>query len=263
MDYYIIDAFAENIFEGNPAAIFVLDSWIADDLMQKITIENNLSETAFTVQKGAGYELRWFTPGGEIELCGHATLATAYVLANFITPTETCFTFQTKSGVLSVMRQGELYEMDFPAFELTQIPVTDLMEEVIGYRPIEAWMGKDLVCVLDDESKVFTAHLDYNKMLNLDGLMLHITAHGKNYDCESRSFAPKLDVKEDPVCGRCHCHITPIWSRKLNKESIYAHQASSRGGILTCSNNGDRVKLAGKAVLFAKGTINSHCFSLQ
>ena len=255
MKYYVADAFAEKVFEGNPAAICVLNQWIPDGLMQEIAAENNLSETAFTVKEQDGYHLRWFTPGGEIDLCGHATLATAYILFRFYEPEAASISFRTKSGKLEVIKNGELLEMDFPAYSLTQTEVTDEMEAAIGVRPTEAWMGRDLVCVLETEEQVYAARPDQEKVRMLDGLLLHITAKGSTYDCVSRTFAPKMGVPEDAVCGSGHCHIIPLWAEKMKKDTLTARQASRRGGTLYCKKQGDRVKLAGKAVLYAEGEL--------
>lgn len=195
--------------------------------------------------------LRWFTPGGEIDLCGHATLATAYVLMNYIDPTMTEAHFNTLSGELIVCRKGDLYEMDFPAYELKPAAVTDEMEQAIGFRPVEAWMGRDLLCVMETEEQVRTAMPDQEKIRALDGLLLHLTAAVKEYDCVSRTFAPKCNVVEDPVCGSGHCHIIPYWARKLGRTELTAYQASRRGGTLYCELAGNRVKLAGKASLYS------------
>ena len=251
MKYYVVDAFADKLFEGNPAGICVMEQWISEDLMQAVTIENNLAETAFSVKEGANYHLRWFTPGGEIDLCGHATLATAFVLSKFVEPTAKQFVFETISGQLTVKCSGELFEMDFPDYDLIQIPVTDEMEQAIGYRPSEAWLGRDLVCVLDSESQIYTAQPNQDKVKELDGLGLHITAQGDKYDCVSRSFIPKMGINEDAVCGSGHCHIIPLWAEKLNKDILVARQASKRGGTLYCEKAGNRVKLSGKAVLYS------------
>lgn len=251
----MVDAFAEKVFEGNPAGICVLDSWLPDGLMQNIAMENNLSETAFTVKEEKAYRLRWFTPGGEIDLCGHATLAAAYVLSRFKEPDAGEFSFETRSGRLTVTRREDLFELDFPAYVLTSTPVTDAMAEAIGFRPTEAWSARDLVCVLDDERQVREAAPDMARVRELDGLLLHLTARGKDHDCVSRSFAPKLNVPEDPVCGSGHCHIVPLWSRKLGKHDLIARQASSRGGTLFCRDCGERILLAGKAVLYSVGEI--------
>lgn len=251
MKYYVVDAFAEKIFEGNPAGVCVLEKWIPDHLMQDIASENNLAETAFTVRETDGYHLRWFTPGGEIDLCGHATLGTAYVLFRFYEPKANKITFHTKSGQLEVVRRGILLEMDFPAYPLSRIDVTDEITAAIGVRPIEAWRGRDLVCVLENEEQVYSVSPNQEKILNLDGLLLHITAKGKQYDCVSRTFAPKMGVAEDAVCGSGHCHIVPLWAHKQKKEKLIARQASKRGGTLHCLQHGNRIKMAGSAVLYS------------
>lgn len=254
MKYYVVDAFAEHLFEGNPAGVCVLKQWLSEELMQNIAMENNLSETAFCVKEGEYYRLRWFTPGGEIDLCGHATLATAFVLANFVEPEAGEFSFETMSGRLLVKRKNDLYEMHFPAFELVPVPVTDAMTAAIGFRPVEAWIGRDLVCVLENEQQVRDADPDDEKLKKLDGLLVHITAKGNGFDefdCVTRSFASKLNVSEDPVCGSGHCHVIPIWSEKLAKTSLIARQASQRGGTLYCAMDGSRITLSGKAVLYA------------
>lgn len=251
MRCYIVDAFADEIFKGNPAAVCILDRWISDKLMLDIAGENNLSETAFTVKHKDHYCLRWFTPGGEIDLCGHATLAAAYIIMRFYEPDKTEVVFETKSGVLTVRKKGELYEIDMPAYELRPIPVTDEMEQAIGVRPVEAWLGRDLVCVLEQEEQVQHAVPNEEKLKKLDGLLLQLTAKGRMYDCVTRSFAPKLNVPEDPVCGSGHCHVVPLWARKLNKKELRAFQASRRTGVLYCRMEGERVFLAGNAVLYS------------
>lgn len=251
MKCYHVDAFAEKVFEGNPAAVCVLDKYPSDALMQKIAGENNLSETAFAVKEGKGYHLRWFTPGGEIDLCGHATLGTAYVLFRFFEKDADAITFQTMSGALTVLKKGDLLEMDFPAYELKQVPVTPAMEDAFGVKITEAWMGRDLLCVTEDADAVPTLAPDQAKLMELDGLLQHITAKGKEYDSVSRTFAPKLAVAEDPVCGSGHCHIVPLWAKKLGKEKLVARQASKRGGTLYCEMHGDRLSLAGTAVLYS------------
>ena len=169
MKYYVVDAFAEKVFEGNPAGTCVLDQWLPEQLMQDITWENNLAETAFTVKEADGYHLRWFTPGGEIDLCGHATLAAAYVLMRFFEPKTDKITFQTKSGSLEVVKTNGLLEMDFPAYALTLVDVTTEIEEAIGVRPVEVWKGRDLVCVLENEAQVRSVQPDQTKVHQLDG----------------------------------------------------------------------------------------------
>lgn len=252
---YIVDAFTEQVFKGNPAAVCVLSKWLPDEIMQNIARENNLSETAFTVKNENNYELRWFTPGGEIDLCGHATLATAYVLLNFFETTCDSISFQTKSGQLIVHKVDDLYEMDMPAYPLKSVPVTDEMEAAIGFRPLEAWIGRDLVCVMPDEEQVIRAKPDAEKLKKLDGLLLQLTAEGTRYDCVTRSFAPKLNVSEDPVCGSGHCHVIPLWAEKKGKNELTAFQASQRSGVLYCRMKNERVIVAGKAALYSKAQI--------
>lgn len=251
MKQYVVDAFTDTLFEGNPAAICVMEKWLNDELMQAIATENNLSETAFTVKEGEVYKLRWFTPGGEIDLCGHATLAAAFVLMNYVDTSMTQVHFQALSGELVVNKKGQLYEMNFPSYQLKPLEVTEQMEEIIGFRPLEAWIDRDLVLVLENEEQVKVASPDLEKAKLLPGLLVHLTAIGTEYDCVSRSFAPKLNVPEDPVCGSGHCHIAPLWSDKLKKAELVARQASRRGGTLYCRVDGGRVQLAGKAVLYS------------
>lgn len=252
---YVVDAFTDRVFSGNPAAVCVMDEWLPEKTTMDITRENNLSETAFAVKEGAVYRLRWFTPGGEIDLCGHATLACAYVLMNFIETAAEEVLFETMSGRLTVTKHGELYEMDFPAYNLRPIPVTDEICATLGASPREAYMGRDMLCVFDDEETVRLLSPDQEKLKNLDGLLMQVTAKGCEADCVSRSFAPKCGVDEDPVCGSGHCHIVTYWAEKLGKDEITAYQASPRGGTLYCRMDGERVKLAGKAALYAESTI--------
>ena len=273
MKQYIVDAFTDKIFSGNPAAICILEEWLSDETMILLTKENNLSETAFAVKQEikdnldkSYYKLRWFTPGGEIDLCGHATLACAFVIMNYYEKNLKTVIFDTLSGKLTVNRKnGDLYELDFPTYDLKKVEITDEIVELIGKKPIEAYLGRDLMCVFDDEEFILSADLDSEKIKKLDGLLLHITAQYSNHflnpklknttdqiDCISRSFAPKLNVYEDPVCGSGHCHIAPYWMKKLQKENLIAYQASERSGTLYCTlaDNG-RMKMSGKAALFA------------
>ncbi|MBE5034872.1 PhzF family phenazine biosynthesis protein [Gallibacter intestinalis] len=256
MKQYVVDAFTDHVFAGNPAAVCVMDKWLSEDVMMKITCENNLSETAFTVKEGDRYHLRWFTPGGEIDLCGHATLGTAYVIMNFIEPELTKVSFDTMSGELIVERKGDLYEMDFPAYELKPVDVTEDIVDALGVTPKAAYMGRDCLCILEDESQVRNLKPDMDKLLKTEGLLMHVTASGKDYDCVSRSFAPKLNVTEDPVCGSGHCHIVPYWADRLGRNEIKAYQASKRGGELYCTVEGEHILMAGKAALYSEAEIN-------
>lgn len=251
MKQYVVDAFTNKVFSGNPAAVCIMENWLDDDLMLKIAIENNLSETAFAVKTGDKYKLRWFTPGGEVDLCGHATLATAYVIMNFIEKESTIVTFETLSGDLVVKRNGDLLEMDFPAYELRPVEITDEIIKAIGAKPVKAFIGRDLLCVFENEEIIRNLSPDMEKLKKLDGLLLQVTAPGKEYDCVSRSFAPKLNIAEDPVCGSGHCHIAPYWVRVLKKDEIVAYQDSKRGGTLYCRVSGDRVFLSGNAALYS------------
>ena len=251
MKQYVVDAFSDKVFHGNQAAVCVLDTWPSEDLMMDITRENNFSETAFTVKEGEKWHLRWFTPGGEIDLCGHATLGTAFVLLNYYEKTTEKVVFTTLSGDLTVTRTGELYEMEFPAYELKPVAVTDAMEEALGVRPSAAYIARDLLCVLDDEQTVRELTPDLEIIKQIDGLLLHVTARGKAEDCVSRSFAPKLAVAEDPVCGSGHCHIIPYWADTLGKDELVAYQASKRGGTLYCRREGSKIFMAGKAALYS------------
>lgn len=253
---YVVDAFTDKVFSGNPAAVCVMEEWLPDELIMNITRENNLSETAFAVKEKDRYKLRWFTPGGEIDLCGHATLATAYVITRFIEPEVTEVKFETLSGTLTVTRKEDLFEMDFPAYELKPVEVTEEMIEAIGVKPLEAYMGRDLLCVMDSEKTVKRLNPDQAKLMTLEGLLLQVTARGEEFDCVSRSFAPKCNVSEDPVCGSGHCHIFPFWADRLKKTELIAHQASKRGGILYGKIDGNRVFISVKAALYAESVIH-------
>lgn len=264
MKCQVIDAFTKEVFHGNPAAVCLLKAPIADSLMQSIAKENNLSETAFAVAKENGYNLRWFTPSAEIDLCGHATLATAFSIfsSDEFLPLSSdkdsnSIDFFTKSGTLTVTKKEDLLEMDFPAYNLESLPVTDDFSKAIGGATVlEAYKGRDIVLVLPSSEDVINAKPDFDLIKELDGLLLHITALGdKEFNCYSRSFAPKLGVNEDPVCGSGHCHIVPIWCQKLNTDKIIAFQASSRTGVLYCQKAGDRIKLAGNGVLYSENQL--------
>lgn len=252
MKQYIVDAFTDKPFTGNPAAVCILDEWPTEESMMKLAMENNLSETAFLVKEEKGYHLRWFTPGTEVELCGHATLASAFVILNYYEPDSQMVQFNTLSGLLTVKRNGSLYEMDFPTYELKEIPVTDDMEKAFGIRPIKAVLGLDLVCVFETEDQVRTMNPDQAMLSKIEGRLQNATAAGKDVDCVSRSFAPKLAVPEDPVCGSAHCQIVDYWSGEIGRTMIHAYQASKRGGHLYCKMQGNgRISISGEAVLVA------------
>lgn len=252
MKQYIVDAFTNKPFAGNPAAVCVMDSWPSEEAMMKLAMENNLSETAFIVKEEKGYHLRWFTPGTEVELCGHATLASSYVILNYYEPNSNEVKFNTLSGELTIRRNSNLYEMNFPTYELHEIPVTDAMENAFGVRPIKAVLGLDLVCVFESEEIVRTMNPNQELLLGIEGRIQNVTASGIDTDCVSRSFCPKLSIAEDPVCGSAHCQIAAYWSKELSKKEIYAYQASKRGGYLHCTlQDNDRITISGEAALVA------------
>lgn len=257
MKQYIVDAFASEPFTGNPAAVCVMDSWPSEGSMMKLAMENNLSETAFIVREEQSYHLRWFTPATEVELCGHATLASSFVILNYYEPDSNEVVFNTVSGRLTIKRNGDLYEMDFPTYELKEIPVTDDMERAFGVRPVKAVLGLDLVCVFENEEQVINMNPDQNLLMGIEGRLQNATAQGKEADCVSRSFCPKVGVPEDPVCGSAHCQIADYWAQALGKKEIHAYQASKRGGHLYCKlmDNG-RISISGKAVLVAISELN-------
>ncbi len=255
MKQFVVDAFTDRVFHGNQAAVCVLNEWPSEELMMDIARENNFSETAFTVKESEKWHLRWFTPGGEIDLCGHATLGTAFVLLNYYEKDAQQLVFTTLSGDLTVRRRGELYEMEFPAYELKRVEVTAAMEDALGAPVREAYLARDLLCVLDDEQTVRNLKPDLEKIKQIDGLLVHVTARGSDEDCVSRSFAPKLSIAEDPVCGSGHCHIIPYWADLLGRDELVAYQASKRGGTLYCRREGNRIYLAGRAALYSIGEL--------
>lgn len=252
MRYYVVDAFAEKVFEGNPAGVCIMEKWLQDDIMQQIASENNLSETAFAVKEGDSYRLRWFTPGKEVDLCGHATLGTAYIIANYYETNVDNIKFQTMSGELVVVKRGELYEMNFPSRMPEPFPLTEQMVEALGIKPVDTYLGRDLMFVLEKEEDVQNADPDFSKMERLpDGMGVLITAKGEKCDFVSRCFFPKIKVNEDPVCGSAHCNFIPYWAQRLGKNEMKARQLSKRGGTLHCKYCGDRVKISGSAVLYS------------
>ncbi len=256
MKQYIVDAFTNKPFSGNPAAVCVMERWPSAEAMMKLAMENNLSETAFIVKEDAGYHLRWFTPATEVELCGHATLASSFVILNFYEPDSDEVRFHTFSGVLTIRKHGALFEMNFPTYELKEIPVTDAMAQAFGVRPVKAVLGLDLVCIFESEDQVRTMKPNQELLAQIEGRIQNATARGKETDCVSRSFCPKLSIAEDPVCGSAHCQIADYWSKELNKQEIYAYQASKRGGYLHCRmEENHRITISGEAALVAVSEI--------
>jgi len=253
---YQIDAFTDRAFGGNPAAICPLEHWLDDGTMQAIAAENNLSETAFFVANGNdNYDLRWFTPAAEVDLCGHATLATASLLLDKLTPDTDTVSFETRSGTLSVVRDGGHLVMDFPALPAAPMDVPDGFVDAIGIRPMAYLRAVKDMAVFADEATVQSIDPDFGFIAGLDAMGLIVTAPGDDCDCASRFFAPKVGINEDPVTGSAHCTIIPYWADRLGKADIHARQVSARSGDLYCRMDGDRVRMGGQAVLFLTGHI--------
>ena len=253
--FFQIDAFAAEVFSGNPAAVCPLEEWLDEKTMQLIARENNLSETAFFVPQGEGFHIRWFTPACEVDLCGHATLATAHVIFTELEPSRSEISFASKSGPLGVKRSGDMLSLDFPS----QPPVPcDPPAEILaglGTRPSEILKGPDYFAVYDHEEEIreMRPRMDVLKKLDLRGVI--VTAPGVSSDFVSRFFAPSLGIDEDPVTGSAHCALTPYWSKRLGKNRLHAFQLSERGGELFCAQEAGRVIISGRAVKYLKGTI--------
>jgi PhzF family phenazine biosynthesis protein len=254
---YQVDAFASEVFSGNPAAVVLLDRWIDDSTLQAVAAENNLSETAFLVRNPEGFDLRWFTPVTEVALCGHATLGSAFVLFACRKWPEKNIRFRTrKSGELVVTRRDDLLEMDFPARPAyAQSPPAGL-KEALGVSPQEIFgSAEDLLVVLDSEKIVREVKPDFIALDRVACRGTIITARGDRSDFVSRFFAPRVGIPEDPVTGSAHCVLTPYWAGVLRKTDLHAFQVSKRGGELFCTHAGERVKISGKAALYMEGTI--------
>ncbi len=255
---YWVDAFTDKTFHGNPAAVVLLDRWLPDTTMQSIALENGLAETAFVVRTDvARFQLRWFTPGAEVDLCGHATLATAFALFTQLNQPGNSVTFDSKSGPLTVSRQGEMLELDFPS--MPPAPESDTLRDVIvAIKQTPQWLGRtkfDLFARLPDAEAVEALKPDLAKVAALGGRGLIVTAPGADCDFVSRFFAPQVSVPEDPVTGSAHCALIPFWSSRLGKNRLHARQLSARGGELWCELRDDRVGIAGRAVLYLRGEI--------
>lgn len=254
---YQIDAFTSRLFSGNPAAVVPLKEWLTDEQMQNIAAENNLSETAFFVKEGNSYRLRWFTPTVEVDLCGHATLATAHVLFEELDYEEEEIVFKTRSGLLSVKREGDKLMMNFPADDMPQKEAPDVLFRALGIRKTSAtYKTDDWMVVLDSEAQVARLQPDIKMLSEVEARGVIVTAPGDNVDFVSRFFAPQSGVDEDPVTGSAHTKSAPYWSKKLGKNELSARQISERGGDLVCRMQGDRVELLGEAVTYLKGEIS-------
>ena len=254
---YQVDAFTSEVFSGNPAAVCLLDEWIDDKRLQSIAAENNLSETAYLVQNENGFDLRWFTPKTEVALCGHATLASAFVQFDCRQWSGDIIRFETrKSGQLLVKKQDEVLEMDFPARPAHIRTPPDGLGPALGVTPNLVYgSAEDLMVVLDNEKTVMNVQPDFGALERVDCRGVIITARGERSDFVSRFFAPRVGVPEDPVTGSAHCVLIPYWSTVLGKKELYALQVSRRGGELFCGLAGERVRISGKAALYLEGTI--------
>lgn len=252
---YQVDAFTRTVFSGNPAAVCPLLEWLPDSLMQEIALENNLSETAFFVPEGDGYRIRWFTPAAEVDLCGHATLASAYVFFTFMDKTALRVGFASRSGPLRVARSGEMLTMDFPSQPPAPCKAPSALVSSLGKTPKEVLSSEDYFVVYENEDDVRTLSPDMAGLASLDLRGVIATAPGSDADFVSRFFAPALGISEDPVTGSAHCALIPYWARRLGKDDLHARQISRRGGELFCRSMGDRVAISGRAALYMKGTI--------
>lgn len=256
LSIYQIDAFASELFKGNPAAVCPLENWLPDELMQKIAGENNLSETAFFVPNENGFHIRWFTPTSEVDLCGHATLASAFVIFNILGYNQNIIEFESKSGLLKVIKDDDNLILDFPAQPPTPCDTPQEIINALNITPIECLQSEDLIVVLNDESDVQIVEPDFEELKKLGLRGVIITAQSKKYDFVARCFFPGLGIQEDPVTGSAYTQLAPYWATKLGKDLFNVKQLSSRGGELICELYKDRVLISGKAVKYMEGKIN-------
>jgi len=255
--FFQVDAFTSKVFGGNPAAVCILETWPENDVMQKIAAENNLSDTAFLVPKSAGnYELRWFTPAMEVDLCGHATLASGFVLFEFYDREKTELKFQTASGELTVQKSKDLLTMNFPARPPVAITPPEILSEALGAEASQVLASRDLLAVFEDEKTILNMTPDFDKIKKIKShFAVIVTAPGEQADFVSRFFAPNAGVNEDPVTGSAHCTLIPYWAKRLDRNKLHAFQLSGRKGEIFCENLGDRVAISGNCALFARGEI--------
>ena len=255
LEFHQVDAFSDRPFSGNPAMVYRLDAWLADELMQKIAAEHNLAETAFVVREDQGWRIRWFTPTTEVPLCGHATLASAYVLFEVYKESVDRLDFISKSGPLSVSREGERLWLNFPAVVPREVGVTLEIERALGMAVVDVLGSNELFVVLESEQAVLDCQPDMAALAKLPWPGAIVTAQGSGHDFVSRYFAPAIGINEDPVTGSTHCSLIPYWSQRLGKSSLTAYQCSARGGELFCRLEGNRVKIGGNATLVASGKL--------
>jgi predicted PhzF superfamily epimerase YddE/YHI9 len=253
--YFVVDAFTGNPFGGNPAGVCLLEQWLPEAVMQNIAAENNLSETAFIVPRGPDFELRWFTPAIEIDLAGHPTLASAFVLFTEGKASGDRVCFHSRSGTLAVSRQGDRLELDFPSRPAAPCAAPEALVRGLGQEPEAVFKARDYLAVFPTETEVRSLRPDFVALSTLDALGIIATAPGSDCDFVSRFFAPAAGIAEDPVTGSAHCTLVPYWSQRLGQTTLRARQISKRGGELFCRFAGDRVLIGGKAVLYLRGEI--------
>ncbi|MGI6217818.1 MAG: PhzF family phenazine biosynthesis protein [Coriobacteriales bacterium] len=257
MKYYVVDSFTKTLFHGNPAGVCIVSSFPKEEVMQNIAAENRLSETAFVIALGEGnYRIRFFAPDGEVDLCGHASLGSAYIISQFIDPDRKQITLQANNDMLyvSIEDDGRI-TMEFPSWKAEEREVTDEMAEAVGFRPISAWSSRDLILVGEDEETVRNAVPDEEKIGKLEELGVLITARGKDADFVCRCFFPKLGIPEDPVCGSAECSLVPFWARQLSKNELVNQQLTKRGGTVYCEMRENSVAISGYVTIYAEADL--------
>jgi len=253
---YHVDAFTSQVFKGNPAAVCPLTEWLDERVLQAVAAENNLSETAFLVRKGSSFEIRWFTPTVEVDLCGHATLAAGFVVFNYLEPAGSIVSFSSPSGPLVVRRDADLFSLDFPSRPPAACLAPPLLTRALGAAPAEILASRDYLAIYPKEEDVRSLKPDMSLLKDIDRLGVITTAPGSHCDFVSRFFAPGAGIPEDPATGSSHCTLIPYWSQQLRKQKLHALQVSARSGELFCEDRGDRVTISGRAVLYSEGTLH-------
>ncbi len=256
LNIYQVDAFADKVFSGNPAAVIPLENWLNDELMQNIALENNLSETAFFIPAENGFQIRWFTPGAEVDLCGHATLASAHVIFNHLNYTEKEIQFESRSGTLTVKNVDDFLVLNFPTSNISEVDIPNNLKDAFNIAPVKCIKGRDdLMLIYNNEHEIIQLIPDFQKILESKTRGIICTAKSEKFDFVSRFFAPAVGVDEDPVTGSAHTILIPFWAKELNKKQLHAKQISARGGELYCEYLNDRTTIGGKAITYLIGDI--------
>ena len=256
LNLYQIDAFAKNIFEGNPAAVCSLDKWLEDDIMQKIANENNLSETAFFVKENNKFHIRWFTPSNEVDICGHATLASAYVIFKILNYEKNEIIFNSKSGILKVTKDDDKFKMDFPIQKIIKCDIPNSISKAFEIQPIECYKSMDYILIFENEEDILNAKPNLALLKDIDTRGVIITSKSKKYDFINRFFAPRYGIDEDPVTGSAFTQLVPYWNKVFNQDEFIAKQVSQRSGEVFCKLNNDRVEISGYAKKYLEGVID-------